>query len=139
MWTYLNQPTTRQIDAVRLMIGDVDGDDPQLTDEEIQYYLDNEGNVTSAAIECVRVLMAIYARKVDKSVGDLRISYSQRSTQYAGLLDRLSSRQGIKDVQVYAGGIDVATKESNEDDTSIVQPAFTIDEFDPPTSDDLIS
>lgn len=127
-WTYTNDPTNVQLDAVRLLIGDVDGDDPQLTDEELNYFVAVEGNTISAAIAAARALMSLFARKVDKAVGDLKVSYSQRHGHYKDLVTRLETRQGTKDIQVYAGGISASDKRTTEEDSDRVKPAFSRDQ-----------
>jgi len=139
-WTYTNDPENVQLDALRLAIGDLDGSDPQLTDEELNYYLTEEGSTIKAAIAAVQGLIALYARKVDKSVGDLRLNYSQRLTSYEKLLKQLQTK-GITGVAPVAGGISKARKATVEEDTDRVAPAFRRDQFAHPgtkTSDDLL-
>lgn len=138
-WTYTNDPENVQLDAVRLLIGDLDGDDPQLTDEELDYYLAEEVSTIKAAIAAVRGLIALYARRVDKAVGDLRQSYSQRMKSYEVLLRQLQTKRASTHYAPVAGGISQARKDTVKEDTDRVAPAIERDQFSYPgteSSDD---
>lgn len=90
-WTY-DDPSSSLADAVRFLIGDnVEGEDPTLSDEEIEFMLAECGNaVYSAAVECAEALAAKFARKAtSKSVGDLSLSYGSRATEMRAVADRL--------------------------------------------------
>lgn len=138
-WTYTNQPGTVTLDAVRLLIGDVLSDDPQLTDEEINHFIASEGSPERAAVAACRALMALFARKVDKAVGDLKLSYSQRSTMYGELVKQLEARTLRASIGIVAGGISAARKTTVEEDGDRVAPAFYEGQFDQPSSDDAVS
>jgi hypothetical protein len=126
MWTYTGNPQSRDLDAVRFLIGDTDADDQQLQDAEINYLLSAHGSVNGAAIAAAEAVMAKYARKVDKAVGDLRISYSQRVEHYAKLVATLKRKVAITAVP-FAGGISLSDKLAREQDDDRVPPAFTRD------------
>lgn len=128
-WTYSGDPSSSNRDAVRFAIGDTDSTDEQLSDAEIAYLLAEHGNVYAAAQEAVRNLLAKFARLVDKSVGDLKISYSQRLAAYRALLDRLGERQLLEHGTIYAGGVSQARKDIVEDDDDLVQANFRRDQF----------
>lgn len=141
-WTYTNDPSSVQLDELRLLIGDIDSADPQLTDEELNYLLSSEGSVRPAAMEAVRLLLAYYARLVDKSVGDLRLSYSQRKDQYEGLLAQLQYQTALRTAGPLIGGISKGRKETVDANPDRVAPAFRRDQFDHPGAtheDDLLS
>lgn len=129
-WTYTNDPLNVPLDRVRYLIGDLDVNDPQLTDQELNFRISTEGSPESAAIAAVRDLLALYARKVDSSVGDLRISYSQRREQYEGLLSKLLINRVRTSAGIVAGGISVARKGIVQQDADVVQPDFRKGQFD---------
>lgn len=135
-WTYDGDPSANTRDEVRFLVGDTDTNDQQLSDEEIAYLLAEEGNVAGAAVAAVKGLLAKYARLVDKSVGDLKLSYSQRAGQYAKLLQTLERRRLVRGVGIKAGGTSLARKETVEQDTDRVQPSFKRDQFRYPSTED---
>lgn len=128
-WTYNNDPGNSDRDALRLTIGDISEDEPQLTDEELAYMLTAEGSVLGAAVAAVRVLQAVNAKAVDKAVGDLKISYSQRAAQYASLLKQLEARSAIRLGRPFAGGLSIAQKDAQKANTDRVDPRFERGQF----------
>lgn len=124
-WNYSGDPSDSDLDAVRFMIGDTDTSDQQLSDAEVNFLLASYSVTVSARI-ALRRIIAKYVRYVDKSVGDLKISYSKRIDQYNGLLDQIDSeavQEGI--LEPYAGGISISDKDAVEDNSDRVAPAFT--------------
>src|SRR5690606_25432890 len=130
-WTYSGDPSSTDRDAVRFLIGDTDTDDPQVSDEEIDYLLTSHGSVNAAALGAARAILARYSRLVDKSVGDLRLSYSQRVSGYKTLVASLQQRVAMAVATPFAGGLSKSQKESVEDDSDRVEPAFERDQFRP--------
>ncbi len=129
-WSYSGDPSSSDKDAVRFLIGDTDTNNQLLQDEEINYLLTTQGSVYAAAAEAAMSIAAKFARLADQTVGDLRISYSQRAEAYKALADSLSRRGDLKFVEPYAGGISKSDKESVELDTDRVEPAFERGQFD---------
>lgn len=124
-WSY-DPSLAANKDIVRFMIGDTDSDDPQMYDEEIAFLLSAYTTPIRAAVSAARALLAKYARQVDRVVGPLRIYSSQRVTAYRDLLAALEAQAlGEATITPYAGGISIADKIANEDDTDRVPPAFT--------------
>lgn len=123
-FTYSGDPLSSLRDEVRFLIGDTNENDAQFSDREIEYLLADESNVYLAAANGAFSLAAKYARMVDKSVGDLSISYSQRQKHFADLaaqLQRLSvTAQDGTVARPYAGGISQADKDTVESDTDRV-------------------
>lgn len=132
-WTY-SDPSASDKDAVRLLIGDTDTDDQQLSDEEIEYLLTQYTNVYRAASLAAKTLAAKYSRQVGSSIETLRVFAADRYKQYMDLSGKLNTeykRQG-------AGGLgtpivtgvsqsDIALVESDEDR---VKSAFKKEMFD---------
>jgi hypothetical protein len=123
-WTYDPDITTDR-DKVRLLIGDTITTDQQLQDGEIAFFLSEESNVYRAAARACQSLAALYARKVDKAVGDLKISASQRQKAYAALAKDLWIKGGVSGIPS-AGGVYVADKDSMADNDSIVHGQLRI-------------
>jgi len=84
----------------------------------------------------VESLIAKYARFVDESVGDLKLSYTQRVTHYETLLKKLERKQAVYGGNVYAGGISHTDKDTNDTDSDIVQSHFKLGRMDSTHSSD---
>lgn len=92
-------------DQVRLLIGDTDSDDPQLTNDEVDQFianrsvLDDEGgtasvNLAAAGADAAGAIAAEYARQFDFSEDGQQFSRSQRVGHYIALERELRSRSG---------------------------------------------
>ena len=108
---YGGNPASNKSDELRLLVGDTDADNPVLTDEEVAYYLAQaEDNALRGAWLAALDLAARFAKKMDKSIGETRISYSQQLQQYNDLANRLQARGGfnnsVKMAAPFAGGLD---------------------------------
>lgn len=140
-WTYGGAPGTTtsatRRDAVRLLVGDTDTTDQQITDEEIAFGLSQSSDdlYNASALLC-RALSGKYARLVDTSIESVSSSYSQRAQHYAELAVRLSregKRLGTIGLGVpVAGGMSISGMESVESDTDRVPAAFRVDQFSNP-------
>lgn len=127
VWTYSGDPTTSDKDAVRFLIGDVLNKDPLVQDGEIAYALTLRGTVYGAAATCCRSLAAQYSRLADSVQADLRTTYSQKATAFARRARDFDSQDTMLGGALsWAGGISIADKQSREEDTDRVQPAFNI-------------
>lgn len=124
MWTYSGDPSATSRDAVRFLVGDTDTADQQSSDEEIAYAIAQSATTRGAAAILAEALVAKYARLTSKSVGDLSINYAQRQEHYAVLAKRLRTDESIRGAIPYCGGISVSDKETVEDDTDRIKPAF---------------
>jgi len=129
-WSYdSTAPNSSDKSWVRLRIGDTSSGDQLLQDEEISAFVTSEGNREMGAALAAEAIGAQFARKVDKSVGKLAISFSQASEHYFALAERLR-REVAVGAGPYAGGISQADKDANEADTDVVAPSFTVQQFD---------
>jgi hypothetical protein len=107
----------------------------ELADETITAILALQPNAYQAAAMCAENLAGRYANLVDRQVGDLRASYSQRAKQWLELAGRLrtsASRGSLALAVPYAGGISIADKLTQESNTDRVAPAFTRNLHDDP-------
>ncbi len=126
-WSYSGDPNASTLDKVRFLIGDTDADAPQLSDAEVNAMLaDNASQPYAASIALVERLIAKYARKVDKSMGDISISYSQMTQHYKDLLRQLRMRASIELAPPKLTAMLTDEKKTNEDDSSLVKPSFKI-------------
>ena len=125
MWSYSGDPSQNDLNMVRFLIGDTDASDPQLSNEEITSAITVKGTANAAAIFCANALAARYTRMVDKSLGDLSISYSQRAQAYRDLIVQLRVHaSSASTTAAHSTGLYVSEKKANESDVDIVQPAF---------------
>lgn len=100
----------------------------ELSDATITAILALHNNAWLAAAMGAQALAGKYASLVDKKVGDLSISYSQRAAAWAKLAKDIlagapAGAAGV--IAPYAGGISRSDKESNTANTDLVKPAFT--------------
>jgi hypothetical protein len=147
-WTYGGAPGTTtsatRRDAVRLLVGDTDTTDQQVSDEEIAFALSQTSDdiYNAGALMC-RTIAGKYSRLVDTSIESVSSSYSQRAKQYSELAVRLvkeGKRLGSVGLGVpVAGGMSISEMESVEDDLDRVPSAFRVDQFsNPPRFDPML-
>lgn len=123
-WTYSGKPSGSPVDQVRFLVGDTNPDDKQLDDCEIEWLIDENGSVLSAAICAALGIAAYYARAIDSEVYGDKSALSQKYIDLANELKKKRSRRGVKS---YAGGIRSTDKLSRASDSSLVRPEFTRD------------
>jgi hypothetical protein len=99
-WTYTGDPASSDRDAVRFLIGDTDQAEKLVSDEEVDWALQVTNNaIYQAAHDLCVTLAAKYARlATSKSVGDLSLSYSDRSAAFYSLADRILDLASRRDV-----------------------------------------
>lgn len=147
-WTYGGAPGTTtsatRRDAVRLLVGDTDTTDQQVSDEEIAFALSQTSDdiYNAGALMC-RTIAGKYSRLVDTSVESVSSSYSQRAAQYLELAARLvkeGKRFGSVGLGVpVAGGMSISEMQGVEDDLDRVPSAFRVDQFsNPPRFDPML-
>lgn len=125
-WTYTPDFDTDR-DQVRFFMGDTDTTDQLISDEEIAFAVTEEGNLYEAAATLCEALAAEFARKVNRQVGDLRLSSEQQFEHYLELAGKLRRRASTKSTNVLAPSISIADKNAAENDTDRVRPSFTRD------------
>lgn len=124
-WNYSGNPSASDLDWVRFRIGDTLSDDQQLSDEEINSLLTQYGTALKAAYEAAKRLKALYARRVDNSVGDSRSeSLSQRQAHYTELAAEIELEINETDAGggVRITGASLARRKTVREDTDRVQP-----------------
>jgi hypothetical protein len=140
-WTYDsadldNTTSAGRLNIVRLLVGDVNEDDPQLQDEEVSFSLSETGNYYYAAAYCCRLLASKYARMVNTQLdGALEAEYSDRIKNYNLLalqMNDFAKKFGGKGLGVSAGGIKISEMELANQDTNRVKPIFNSGQFKSP-------
>jgi hypothetical protein len=137
-WTYNGDPASSALSAIRFLVGDTDTNDQLVTDEEIAWLNTEAGDTPTsltalykASAAAARAIAAKFSRLADQSVGDLKVSMSQKAVGYATLGQSLDA-QAAADAGVpipFAGGISVADKTTREADTDRVEPFFITSQF----------
>ena len=122
-FTWTGNPAASTIEKIRWEIDDTDSTNPKFQDAEISYAFDEEHSVYAAAARLCDQLATKYASAVDRSLGPLRVSLSQKVDFYANRAKELRKR-GAKYATPYVGGISKDKEELFEDDTDLNQPYF---------------
>lgn len=142
-WSYdptdLNTTTTSgRLNTTRLLIGDTQTLDQQVSNEEVTFSLsENNNNVYLAGAWLARVIASKYARMVNTELsGSLKSEYSDLYSKYTALSNDLESqsKKSYGALGVVAGGITISDINSIRTNTDRVPPSFTRDQFhNPPT------
>ena len=143
VWVYNNSPSTSTVDgrrdAVRVLVGDTNVDDQQITDEEIFFALnENSKNVYFAAAQAARMVASYYARLVDTDFEGISAEYHQRQEHYRKLavaLDQQAKSKGGALGVPAAGGIRVDQVEDTREDSNRVRSSFRRGQFSYPGTD----
>lgn len=131
--TYSGDPANSPRDQVRLLVGDTGSapDQPfELADSEIDWRLTDYPDPKLAAAYCCDDIAMRYARKITKSVGTLKINYSDIITNYRNKAKDLREQSAISSVAPYAGGVSKADKFGVVENTDRVRPPFEVNQFD---------
>ena len=110
---------------IRLILGDTSSGNTMLQDEEIDAFLSLEGGRDIAASHAADAIGATFARRVDRTIGKLKISMAQASNHYFALGERLRFKAASR-AAPYAGGISQSDKRDVEADTDRVTPGISI-------------
>lgn len=125
--------TTRQ--TLRLLIGDVDATDYTLTDDQVDYFLDEHADVPrDAAPDAANAAANILTmRAVDESTGAMSATLTTRAGLYRQRAIDLGGSVGPGLVAgVYVGGISQSEIDSAKEDESLPPRAFTVGLHDYP-------
>lgn len=132
-FTYSNSPSSEPRDAVRLLIGDTDENDPLLTDDEVAFYLtEASDNQYKAASEACKGIAAKLGRRPDYMVGRTLVSNQKRAQDFLKLAEELRRKYLISSATPFAGGIKESDKEAQESDSDRALPYFTRKSFENP-------
>ena len=115
-FTYSGNPSTVRRDAIRLLIGDTDPDDILLQDDEITYFTDAYGSDRRAAGVAARAVAAKFTRLIDRSIGDLDASFSQKADNYNELADLLLGETVLDPTHPILSGVSKSERRLKEQD-----------------------
>lgn len=115
-WDY-RQDFTRNIDIIRLLIGDTDSNDQLLSDSEITYFIDLHGTPNRSASEAARAVAAKFARNMSRSIGGLQADFAAKHRQYLALADSLMAKEETFPVSPFVSGYIKSEKQLRDDDT----------------------
>lgn len=135
-------PTSK--DRVRFHVGDRSTPGHLLEDEEILAMLVTQPSPALAAAQLCETLAATYARKVDKAIGQTRISHGQAFAHFKEMARNLREGGGAADgtgvmtaAPMSVGGISVDKRDDlRGGDSDRIQPSFRLGQDDNPDTDD---
>lgn len=129
-WTFdeTANPISDQ-DQIRILVQDVDADDPLVSDETIALYLTGgalaQSDVYLSAAAVAGLIATKFARMASSvSAGGTSVSWADRAEFYRDLQTALTASTSSASAAPYAGGIGWADRMSRESDTDRVAPYF---------------
>ena len=122
-FSYDSTKLDKELNKIRLYLGDTDENDPLLQDEEVKLIQDDKTTFTKRVAACCRLICAQLARRVDYRLSLLSEKAGLMYERYKDQADRYEVMGSLS--YPWAASVDVDLKEANEDDSSIVQPKFT--------------
>jgi hypothetical protein len=87
-WTFASDYTLVR-DQIRSMIGDIDSNDPLISDEAIAFFYAQAGTATGGALRAAKAAAAKLAREFDKDIDGLSTSRSQRHKAMISIIEQL--------------------------------------------------
>ncbi len=128
-FTYTSNPATVPLDAVRFLVGDTDSTRAELQDSEVTFAISLSSVPALAAAQLADALAAKYSAQVDKQIGDLKITLSQKAAQFKQLAQSLRANAWRSPALLiasapYAGGLKIQEKLDQLADTDATHPSF---------------
>lgn len=125
---YTDNPSTKNSDAIRLMVGDISTSTSRefLSDKAYTYFFaQSSNNVFLAAQLACQSLGSLFASTaVEKKVGDLLVRKNPDMAASYLRLGKAFGAQALATVSPSAGGISKSDKRNAERDMDRAQPAF---------------
>jgi hypothetical protein len=130
-WTYSGDPADSDLDHVRFLIGDTNGNEQKLQDAEVQFAIDSAPNVYVAAANCARAIAGRFASRVDERFESIENRFSQAAKGYYDLALRLDkqAKQVVGMGAPIAGGIRISDMDAARADGDRVKPAVKRGQF----------
>jgi hypothetical protein len=126
-WTY--DPAslaTNTVYQVRAELQDTNPNDPQLLDEEIAYAISQERNMWGASARCAEMIGRRVLRKADVRLGRaLMVTYTKMADQWFQMA-RMLRNKAMGTTPPWVGGMNINDQIAYAEDTSIIQPVFTM-------------
>lgn len=134
-WSYV-APGDSDKDTVRFLVGDTDADDPLVTDEEINFVLDEfpSSNYWAAA-EIAETIAAGFSREVNQSADGLSWSGDSLAQKYYDLAEKLrkaAARKRRSGFAPYAGGLSKNERKLDDADDDLEKGHFRSSMHDNP-------
>lgn len=103
-------PITTDIDKVRVEVSDTDVNFPILSNDEIQYFLDKNGNsISRASLDAAKTILFKLAQETDETVNIFSIKGSKAAESYRQALElyikNVSLNPLYSNAGAYAAGI----------------------------------
>ena len=118
--SYTNDPT-RDIDRVRVKVGDTDTNNEYLSDDWYSYYLtQNSSNERLAAIDAAKSILAKFTSSTRAKLDQLEVYENQQFDQYLKWLKNFiedPSISGLLSPVPYAGGVSESDMRDNNTTT----------------------
>lgn len=92
--SYSGSPSDSNLDEVRFLLGDTDESNELLSDDEVEYLLNEHGTPIKASYHGALTLAAQYAGKADVAIGTARITYAGISDRFVALAKSFADRGG---------------------------------------------
>lgn len=146
-WSYSQDPSSRNRDKVRFLVGDTDETDQLLTDQEVDISITDLGltptaapvaselnTLRRAAANLADAIAINFARDVDTRNMSLSISKSQRVQAFKECARRLRGLAGVpqtedgataQPAEMFVGGLSISDKIDRSNNSDEVQPAFS--------------
>lgn len=101
-WTYSGDPSSSPRDTVRYYLQDTDPDDPQMSDAELDFLIDDWYSVTASyilvAATAAEILSVRYSGEVTVSSDAVIVALEQLQEKWAATAARLRAMQARKDI-----------------------------------------
>lgn len=136
MTTTYTSPGTSSKDMVRFLIGDTNQAVTwQITDEEIISVLATYAVTDEAAAECADHLAARYTALPSTSTGGVSLGAERAAgfRQLALALRKRASERVANKATGFVGGRLISERDDLAADSTVVQPAFTVNQHDHPS------
>jgi hypothetical protein len=120
------------LDTVRLLLGDDDATAYLWSDSQINAMLALHPSPYKAAYYLAITKSAYYARKTNRTIDGLTVSYSDMAGKFRDLADALKAlfeENSLTGAALYVGGLDPAEKQTDSLNTGLSQPRFVTDQF----------
>lgn len=134
-WTYTGDPASKNLDAVRFLVGQTStSDDVLIYDEEVSYLIAQFGTVNFAAAAAAESLAAQYRQRAPEAetYGQTSLQWGDRAKKLDELAKNLRRRGMVLGVSPFIGGGSVADMDSRKADTDRPKERFTLGRFDDP-------
>ncbi len=122
-------PDDCAVDRVRILVGDIDCYDVELSEDLYIYFLDNnEQDESKAAVQALKALVSKYAKGMEEIVGDVEVNFKQRYEGYSDLLKKYLKDPSyglMGTINLYAGGLSLSEKREDELTSDLRTSPFT--------------